>query len=83
MSKYGGLGKAGYFAIEDSIMDWAKGSISNAQLRKQVASIGGRVANNRISSSDSTDTIEIDFPNGTSQYGWNKGGVVKKRRKKK
>ena len=77
MAKYGGLGKKNYMAIDDAVDSWAKGRLTNSDLRKTIKSLGGRLENKSLGPNDSTDTIRIDFPDGTGQDGWNEGGQVK------
>ena len=77
MAKYGGLSKKNYMKMDDAIDSWAKGKLTNSELRKTIFSLGGRLDNKRIGPNDNTSTISVEFPDGTFQDGWNEGGQVK------
>ena len=72
----GGLSKANIIAIDEAVNQWARGNYSNKEFKVKILSLGAKVGNKRIGKNDSTDDIIIDFPDGTSQVGFNKGGVV-------
>ena len=72
----GGLSKAKIMAIDEAVDQWARGNYSNKEFKVKILSLGATVGNKRIGKNDSADNIIIDFPDGTSQHGWNKGGVV-------
>ena len=65
----------------DKVIDaWARGKLSNRQLRDGIKALGGEVLNRRITDSMAADSLEIAMPSGKVRSDFRKGGLIKKTR---
>ena len=68
--------------IDDVIDEWARGKLTNTQLRSGIKSLGAEVLNPRITSGMASNDLEIALPSGKVKTGFNAGGVAKGKKKK-
>ena len=68
--------------IDDVIDEWARGKLTNTQLRSGIKSLGAEVLNPRITSKMASNDLEIAMPSGRVKSDFNNGGVVKRKKKK-
>ena len=68
--------------IDDIIDEWARGKLTNTQLRSGIKSLGAEVLNPRITSGMASNDLEIALPSGKVKTGFNAGGVAKGKKKK-
>ena len=68
--------------IDDVIDEWARGKLTNTQLRSGITSLGAEVLNPRITSGMASNDLEIALPSGKVKTGFNAGGVAKGKKKK-
>tara|TARA_Y100000114_G_C11656546_1_gene276872 strand:- start:134 stop:460 length:327 start_codon:yes stop_codon:yes gene_type:complete len=68
--------------IDDIIDKWARGKLTNTQLRSGIKSLGAEVLNPRITSKMASNDLEIAMPSGRVKSDFNNGGVVKRKKKK-
>ena len=68
--------------IDDIIDEWARGKLTNTQLRSGIKSLGAEVLNPRITSKMASNDLEIAMPSGRVRSDFNNGGVVKRKKKK-
>ena len=67
--------------IDDIIDEWARGKLTNTQLRSGIKSLGAEVLNPRITSKMASNDLEIAMPSGRVRSDFNNGGVVKRKKK--
>ena len=68
--------------IDDIIDEWARGKLTNTQLRSGIKSLRAEVLNPRITSKMASNNLEIAMPSGRVRSDFNNGGVVKRKKKK-
>jgi len=66
--------------MDKVIDDWARGKLSNTELRDGIKALGGKVLNPRITASMHSGSLEIAMPSGKIVSDFRKGGKIKKTR---